>query len=55
MKEIKTKNFKKQADQNVHPPVDGEEDGSRMPGKKGWKYLPQLGKWVRDVEVDIAV
>jgi hypothetical protein len=55
MKEIKTDSFKKMADQNVYPPIDEEEDGSKMTPVKGWKYLPQLNKWVRDVEVDIAV
>ena len=55
MKEIKTDSFKKMADQNVYPPVPGEDDGSKLPRKKGWKYMPQLGKWIPDVKVDIEV
>ena len=53
MKEIKTSNFDKKADLNTYPPVPGEGDGSKMPYRKGWKYMPQLGKWVRDVEVEV--
>lgn len=55
MKEIKTDRFKKMADQNVHPPVAGEEDGSKTTPKKGKKWMPSLNRWVDDVEVDIAI
>jgi len=55
MKEIETKNFSKKADMMEYPPVPGETDGSKMPGKKKKKYLPQLNKWVDDVDVDIDV
>jgi len=53
MKKIITDSFKKMADMVTHPPVDGEGDGSKMPYRKGWKYMPQLGKWVRDIEVEV--
>ncbi len=54
MKEIETNKFKKkQADLIEHPPVAGEPDGSKMPKKKKWKYIYQLGKWVVDSSDEI--
>ena len=50
MKEIKTNNFKKKADMMTSPPVPNEPDGSKSFKKKKKKYLPQLNRWVDDIE-----
>lgn len=57
MKKIETKAFKKlSADEIVHAPVPGEDDGvkSKDKGKKK-KKLPQLNRIVKDVSINDLV
>ena len=56
MKKIQSQRHKKlEADYNVHPPVNREDDSSPVRKKDKKKKIYQLNEWVEDVDISDVV